>query len=290
MSEGVGVLEREALEAARAEQVAANQAYFRRLEHVAGLGRLGVAEQTGDRSVERVLQDIWRVDPSVSGRWVAEAGDLAPRLSLHGQPLPPRLPCTATVLAAGEISPEHVAVIRRTMAKIDKLEYVDPEEIPAAEAYLAGKATLFPPRTLQRLADALMGRLDPDGAAPDEDDGLFDDLKMTSCRDGSLEMRIKIHDAVDAEMIREGVATLATPTGAEDHRPLGHRQACALKEVFADALGPHGLVTDTREDDGRDGEPAPARRRARSRGRADSRTPPTRHPPRTPPAVPVDRC
>ena len=57
----------------------------------------------------------------------------------------PRLPCTATVLAAGEISPEHVAVIRRTMAKIDKLEYVDPEEIPAAESYLAGKATLFPP-------------------------------------------------------------------------------------------------------------------------------------------------
>ena len=62
-------------------------------------------------------------------------------------------------------------------------------------------------------------------------------------------MRIRIHDAVDAEMIREGIGVLATPTGADDHRPLGNRQACALKEVFADALGPNGLVTDTRQNE-----------------------------------------
>ena len=42
---------------------------------------------------------------------------------------------------------------------------------------------------------------------------------------------------------------LATPTGADDHRSLGNRQACAFKEVFADALGPNGLVTDTRQNE-----------------------------------------
>ena len=204
---------------------------------------------TGDRSTERLLQENWRVDPSKAGRLVAEAEDLAPRLSLHGQPLPPRLPCTATVLASGEISPEHVAIIRRTMTKIDKMEHVDPAEVPAADAYLAEKATLFPPAILRRLADALLRRLDPDGAAPDEDADLFDDLKMTSGPDGTLEMRIRIHDAVDAETIREGIGVLATPTGADDHRSLGNRQACALKEVFADALGPNGLVTDTRQNE-----------------------------------------
>ena len=149
MSEGgVGLVEREALDAARAEQTAAYQAYYRRLERIAHLDRLGVAHVTGDRSTARLLQETWRVDPATAGRWCDEAEDLAPRMTLQGQPLPPRLPCTATVLASGEISPEHVAIIRRTMTKIDRMEHVDPAEVPAADAYLAAKATLFPPATL----------------------------------------------------------------------------------------------------------------------------------------------
>jgi hypothetical protein len=257
MSEGgVGLVEREALDAARAEQTAAHQAYYRRLERIAHLDRLGLAHLTGDRSTARLLQENWRVDPATAGRWCDEAEDLAPRMTLQGQPLPPRLPCTATVLASGEISPEHVAIIRRTMTKIDRMEHVDPAEVPAADAYLAEKATLFPPATLRRLADALLAKLDPDGAAPDEDADLFDDLKMTSGPDGTLEMRIRIHDAVDAESIREGIQVLSTPTGSDDHSPLGNRQACAFKEVFADALGPHGLVTDTRQNEA-DTEPGP---------------------------------
>ena len=265
------MVEREALAAARAEDIAAHQGYYRRLERIAELDRLGVAAQTGDRSTERLVRESWRVGPGKAGRLVAEAADLAPRRSLHGQPLPPRLPCTAMVLASGEISPEHVAVIRRDMGRIDELEHVDPGEVPQAEAYLAEKATLFPPKKLAQLAQQLLAHLDPDGAAPDEDADLFDDLKMTSCRDGSLEMRIKIHDPVDAEMIREGVGMMSTPTDADDHRPLGNRQACALKEVFADALGPNGLVTDTRDgDDHHDhaepGTPAGESTRAPMRG------------------------
>ena len=270
MSEGgVGLVEREALDAARAEQTAAHQAYYRRLERIAHLDRLGVAHVTGDRSTARLLQENWRVDPATAGRWCDEAEDLAPRMTLHGQPLPPRLPCTATVLASGEISPEHVAIIRRTMTKIHKMEHVDPAEVPAADAYLAEKATLFPPAILRRLADALLRRLDPEGAAPDEDADLFDDLKMTSGQDGTLEMRIRIHDAVDAESIREGIGVLSTPTGSDDHRPLGNRQACAFKEVFADALGPNGLVTDTRQNE-TDTEPGPEHEHATDPGTDDT--------------------
>ncbi|WP_328305294.1 HNH endonuclease signature motif containing protein [Actinomycetospora sp. NBC_00405] len=250
MSEGgVGLVEREALDAARAEQTAAHQAYYRRLERIAHLDRLGVAHVTGDRSTARLLQENWRVDPATAGRWCDEAEDLAPRMTLHGQPVPPRLPCTATVLASGEISPEHVAIIRRTMKKIDRMEHVDPAEVPAADAYLAEKATLFPPATLRRLAEALLAKLDPDGAAPDEDADLFDDLTMTSGQTAPWRCGSGSHDAVDAESIREGIGVLATPTGSDDHRSLGNRQACAFKEVFADALGPNGLVTDTRHNE-----------------------------------------
>ena len=251
MSEGgVGLVVREALEAARALEAEHRRGYYARLEQVASLERLGAAQDTGDLSTERLIQDMWRIDPCEAGRLRDESADLTPRFSLQGQVLPPRLPATAMVLAAGEIGAGHVVVIRRAMKRLDKVEGLDPDQWRRAEAYLADKATLFPPKKLEALAKALLDKLDPDGAAPDEDAGLFDDLKMTSCRDGSLEMRIKIHDAVDAEMIREGVGVLSTPTGAEDHRSLGHRQACALKEVFADALGPHGLVTDTRDDEG----------------------------------------
>jgi hypothetical protein len=74
MSEGgVGLVEREALEGARAEQTAAHQAYYRRLERIAEMDRLGLAAVTGDRSTERLLQENWRLDPSKAGRLVAEA-------------------------------------------------------------------------------------------------------------------------------------------------------------------------------------------------------------------------
>jgi hypothetical protein len=97
MSEGgVGLVEREALDAARAEQTAAHQAYYRRLERIAHLDRLGLAHLTGDRSTARLLQENWRVDPATAGRWCDEAEDLAPRMTLqasHSRPgcrAPPR--------------------------------------------------------------------------------------------------------------------------------------------------------------------------------------------------------
>ena len=207
------------------------------------------------------------MDPAKAGRLVAEAEDLAPRFSLHGQPLPPRLPCTATVLASGEISPEHVAIIRRTMKKIDRMEHVDPAEVPAADAYLAEKATLFPPAILRRLADALLRRLDPEGAAPDEDADLFDDLKMTSGQDGTLEMRIRIHDAVDAEMIREGIGVLATPTGLGRPPPVG--EPAGLRAQRGVRRRPGSARAGHRHPPERGRHRAGARRRSR-RGRADA--------------------
>ena len=80
--------------------------------------------------------------------------------------------------------------------------------------------------------------------------GLFDDLKMT-CGPG--------RHAGDADPDPRRGGRRVDPrrhrgAGHPDRArmttaPLGNRQACAFKEVFADALGPNGLVTDTRQNE-----------------------------------------
>src|SRR4051794_41808339 len=106
MSEGgVGLVEREALDAARAEQTAANQAYYRRLERVAHLDRLGVAHVTGDRSTARLLQENWRGDPATAGRGGGEGGEPSPRGAPPGPPQPPPRACIPAGAAPGGVSP-----------------------------------------------------------------------------------------------------------------------------------------------------------------------------------------
>jgi hypothetical protein len=62
-----------------------------------------------------------------------------PQLSLSGQPLPPRLTCTATVFASGEIGP--VAVIRRTMSRVDKLDVEHEQDALERGAVLDRRST-----------------------------------------------------------------------------------------------------------------------------------------------------
>jgi hypothetical protein len=101
----VGVVERELLDRARDAEVARRRDYYRRLELVAELDRLGVAEVTGDRGTVRLLQSQWNVDHGEAKRLLDEAGDLVARRSWQGEPLPPRLPCTGSAVVAGAVGP-----------------------------------------------------------------------------------------------------------------------------------------------------------------------------------------
>ncbi|MDF2978240.1 MAG: protein of uncharacterized function, partial [Actinomycetospora sp.] len=185
MSEGgaVGPVEREALDRVRERFAALRAAQYRLLEDIADLQRLGVAQQTGDRFTERLLQELGRLNRRDADRLVDESADLVPQLSLSGEPLPARLPATATVFAAGEIGPGHVAIIRRTMARIDTLDRVDAAVRAEAEATLAEAATRLSPDALTRLAARLVAYLDPDGAAPDDREERDDELRISSRRD-----------------------------------------------------------------------------------------------------------
>ncbi|CAA9268482.1 MAG: hypothetical protein AVDCRST_MAG54-2856 [uncultured Actinomycetospora sp.] len=244
MSEGgaVGPVEREALDRVRERIIALRRDQYRLLEDLADLQRLGVARQTGDRFTERLLQELGRLNRRDADRLVDETADLVPQLALSGQPLPARLPATATVFAAGEIGPDHVVIIRRTMGRIDTLEHFDPVVRSESEATLAEGATRLSPDALTRLAARVLAYLDPDGAAPDEREERDDELLISSRRDGSLRMTATFRGAMNAEIVREGFAAASTPAGPDDDRKLENRQAAALTEFVLGAQGPGGLL------------------------------------------------
>ncbi|MDD7941669.1 DUF222 domain-containing protein [Actinomycetospora lutea] len=262
MSERVGAVERELLERTRTRLAARNAEHYRLLVEVAELDRQGIADRTGDRLVERLVQDLARCDRAEAVRLVDEARDLVPRPALSGEPLPPRLPHTAEALSAGTISEAHVTVIRRVMRRLAAVEHLEGEVVAEAEHVLAEQARELSPGGLGKAADRLLARLDPDGAAPDPGAGRSDGVQLLRRRDGTLDLRAVIADAAAAAMIDEGFDVMSTPAGPDDPRDLPARRADALKELFAAAHGPDGLITDTRRDGTPDGG-----------GDADSREP-----------------
>ena len=158
-------------------------------------------------------------------RLVDETADLVPQLALSGEPLPPRLPCTATVYAAGEIGPGHVAIIRRTMARLDKVDGLDPADWVWAEATLAaGRDPALPGRAGAGGGAGAGATPDPDGAAPDPREERDDELLISSRRDGTLRMTAVIRGVVNAEIVREGFDAASTPAGPR-RRPVAGEPA-----------------------------------------------------------------
>ncbi|MDD7939203.1 DUF222 domain-containing protein [Actinomycetospora lutea] len=247
MSErGVGAVEREALDRATACVIAQRRAYHARLEAIATLTDLGTAGTTGYRSTESLLADRDNLDPAEAKRLVAEAADLCARSSILGEPLPARLPTTGEALAAGVIDPAHVKIIRETMAYLDRLDRVPPDEWVGVERTLAEHAQALPPRLLRRLAKRLVDLYDPDGAAPPDGQDDFDELRLHRRRDGSLVFTGRLGDPMDAEMVLEVFGVLSAPAGSEDERGMVKRNADAFKDLVQDARGPRGLATDVR--------------------------------------------
>ena len=243
------MVEREALECARLGEIARRRAAFARLEQVAELERLGVAEQSGDRSTARLLQETWRLGPAEATRLVKEAADLCPRRSIVGEELPPRLPATSAAAAAGEIGDAHVAIIRKTMARLDRVDDLPPETWAGAEQTLAREARVLGPKGLQAAADRLLAHLDPDGEQPPDDDpGRDDELLIVRRKDGTVVYRGWMSDPVDGEAFLEVIDDLSTPTGPDDPRELGRRRADGLKDLVGDARSPHGIAADARRE------------------------------------------
>lgn len=127
-------------------------------------------DRSNDKSIgkaaPRVIADVLRISPSEARRRIRDARQLAPRTTLTGQSLPPELPATAKAWHAGLLDIEHLRTIQK-FAKDLPMD-VHPTDAEKAEQFLAEKATALRPDQLEKVADRLALRLNPDGKFSDE--------------------------------------------------------------------------------------------------------------------------
>jgi hypothetical protein len=115
----------------------------------------------------RVLADRLRIRPSAARRMIREAEQLGHRRAISGERLEPLLPTTAGKVRDGEIGPEHVTVIRDFFHQLPVAVPADERE--RAEQMLGEMAADLRPDQLQKAADNIAARINPDGTFSDID-------------------------------------------------------------------------------------------------------------------------
>ncbi len=143
---------------------------IRRRAAAAALDLVGSIDRSRDPAlggaVAKVIADVVRITPTEARRRIRDAAQLQPRITLTGQTLPPALPATAKAWEAGLLDTEHLRAIQKFLT--DLPEDVHPAAASKAEAFLAEKAAELRPDQLQKLADRLAVRLNPDGRFSDD--------------------------------------------------------------------------------------------------------------------------
>ena len=134
---------------------------------LARLDREANPVELGATSLRKAIAWRCRMSSAEVGRQVQRARALIGRRNLQGQELAPEWEHTATALAGGEISDEHVVVIGKFFKALPS--FVDPTTRARAEQSLAEAATTLDPQGLTAVAIQLLAMLHPDGEAPAEE-------------------------------------------------------------------------------------------------------------------------
>ena len=208
----------------------------------------------GAKSWKDVLAIRWRISTGEAHRRLTEAGLLGPRRTLTGEPLEPVLACTAAAAARGQITPEHVEVIRKSITKLPG--FVDAGTREQVEADLVRTAVGVGPKEVGDVAELTLFLLDQDGPAPDDTErnrrrGFH---KGRQRPDGTVPFSgdltpeaWAVLEVIFAKYAAPGMCnpddpepcTSGTPTQAQidnDHRSLAQRQHDALIAVGRIAL------------------------------------------------------
>ena len=143
---------------------------IRRRSAAAGLNLIGSVARSKDPALggatAKVIADIVRITPTEARRRIRDTEQLHPRTTISGQALPPALPATAKAWEAGLLDVDHLRTIQKFIR--DLPEDIHPAAVEQAEAFLAEKATALRPDQLEKVADRLAVRLNPDGKFSDE--------------------------------------------------------------------------------------------------------------------------
>jgi Domain of unknown function (DUF222)/HNH endonuclease len=149
----------ERLETARRQQLVPSH------DLVASLAKEDPADVGGP--VHRAIADWLRISPAEVRRRMRDAEQLASRLTITGETLPPELPATAEAWRAGMLDQQHLRVIQTFVRDLPADTPVDTVE--GAERFLAQQATQLRPDQLEKVANRCAVLVNPDGKFSDVD-------------------------------------------------------------------------------------------------------------------------
>jgi hypothetical protein len=182
------------------------------------------AAELGAANTSVLLSQLLRIAPGEAAARLRAARDLAPRRGLTGEALAPIFPAVAQALAAGELNPAHARLIGKTIdaipaeveqAALGRGEHLA-EQVEATLVHQAGRLDL---RQLGHLATRLLAHLDPDGAAPaDEQAQRRRSLALYPRPDGSGQLRGELTPETVA-VWRTILDALSRPAPESDNLP-----------------------------------------------------------------------
>jgi hypothetical protein len=236
--------EDELLAALSALETRLHATWAQMLSVVAEIDSRGIAATKGYGSTVELVRAVARVPRGEARSRVDAAADVLPGRGLGGAPVEPRLPQTATAVAAHAIGPADVAVIRWVLARIPA--HVDAQQRTQVEAELARQARILDAGQLAVLGKRILTYLDQDGRPPNDQPESRRHLRFRD-RDNGYEFSGWL-DREAAEILRSALSPLATPrptTEVEvDLRTAPQRDADALVELAQRALESGELPTE----------------------------------------------
>ncbi|NRN66618.1 HNH endonuclease [Kibdelosporangium sp. 4NS15] len=212
--------------------------YFAILSEVDGRG---TAYELGYSNTAALLVHTQNISRSEANQRIAQATALHDVKTPTGAVIEASLPLTAKKLAAGEITVGQVEVIRKFVGSLD---HVEPEKVAVAEELMVERAAEDDPNALARYGERWVRDIvDPDGAAPDDDEPQRPEreLRRHIFRDGRMEFKGRL----DAETAALFDALLAPfeKREADDTRGYAERGGDAFADVLQKAANCPDLPT-----------------------------------------------
>lgn len=217
---------------------------------IASLAKEDAADVGGP--VHKVIADWLRISCAEARRRIRDAEQLASRVTITGEILPPDLPATAQFWRDGLLDPQHLRVIQTFVRDLPADTAID--SVERAERFLAGQSTKLRPDQLEKLANRCAVLINPDGKFSDVDRARQRGFTWSAQRSdgmstGKLVASPELRANLDAWLARFAAPGMCKPdsgcttdeydadAAAEDARSHAQRQHDAINTLVARQLG-----------------------------------------------------
>jgi len=220
---------------------AMREAYAGMVSVITEIQDADIAREAGYTRLSLLIADIARINPRHASRLISHADTIAEVMTPAGHVMPARLPVVREALLAGELDSEQVEAIVRVVKKIPAHAPGDTTEI--VEKHLVGVAREAPAATVVQHGEALLARIDADGAAPKEELAEpKNEFRYRRDAAGWMHFSGKI-EPESAEELDSMLGSLAKPDGPTDERSAVQRLGDAFCDVVHHAIDSpdHGL-------------------------------------------------